>query len=369
MRNNTRILAGLALSAAFGWGTALTAQDPSCPGGRLVGDLEITGLVDAARTHTPDWEARFRTEPKIRGVVDGGAADGILEAGDVLVAVDNQLITTEEGGHRFANLKPGERVALRIRRGGQPLDVTVVPAARCEQRPTGQMTPRAVTTPRAGVTPTPRARIAAGNPTADQAPSGSARPQVSAAPAPRKPSVAPPAAPQGPTVRFGFRLQCQECGHLKTDAKGWSYWSFPEPPALDKVEPGSPADRAGLRPGDRLTHINGVPLTSPEGGRRLAEAEVGDSVEWTYLRGGERRTARLIAAGIARPRNNNPQARPVATPAAQPTQLRFSGSVGPAQVEVRGAPVNVTEDRQNGEIVIRSQDVLVRVKVPNAGQQ
>lgn len=363
--SNTQILAGLTLLAAFAWGTALSAQDSSCPGGRLVGDLQITGLDDAARTHTSDWEVRFRTEPKIRGVVDGGAADGVLEAGDMLVSVNNHLITTDEGGHLFANLKPDERVTLRIRRDGNLLHVNIVPVARCEQRPAGILTPRPAPVPRAGVAPT--SRIAAVGPTVKGAPSGAARPRTSAAPAPRKPTLPPPPAPQAPTIRFGFRLQCQNCDYLKTDAKGWPYWSFPAPPALDKVEPGSPADRAGLRPGDRLTHINGVPLTSPEGGRRLAEAEVGDSVEWTYLRGTERRTARLIAAGISRPRNNDPQARPIS--GAQPTQLRFSGNVGPAEVEVRGAPVNVTEDLENGEIMIRSQDVLVRIKVPTSDKQ
>jgi hypothetical protein len=367
MRIKTRIWTGLALCAALGGGAALRAQDAACTGGRMVGELGIKGLVGAARTHTPDWESRFRTEPMVAGVVRGGAAEGVLEARDVLVAIDGLLITTDEGGHRLANLRPAERVTLRIRRDGELRDVVITPSARCEQRPTGPLSPRPAPAPR--MAPQPQPRIAAdgaletGAFSSSSAASASAAPAPRPRPAPRKPTVPPPPAPQGPTIRFGFRLHCQECGALKTDAKGWAYWSFPEPPALDQVEPGSPADRAGLRPGDRLTQIDGIPLTSPEGGRRLAEAEAGDSVEITYLRGTEKRTARLVAVGIAR--NNNPYARSAVAPRSQPSQLRFSGSVGETEVEVRGAPVNVTEDRQNGEILIRSQDLLVRIKAPS----
>jgi hypothetical protein len=43
-------------------------------------------------------------------------------------------------------------------------------------------------------------------------------------------------------------------------------------------------------------------------------------------------------------------------------RLRYSGSVGGAQVEVRGAPVNVSTDPRTGEMIIRSADLTVRIQ-------
>ena len=59
---------------------------------------------------------------------------------------------------------------------------------------------------------------------------------------------------------------------------------------------------------------------------------------------------------------NRPRRAPVAATPAQAQRLRYSGTVGGAQVEVRGAPVNVTRDARTGELVIRSSDITVRVK-------
>jgi membrane-associated protease RseP (regulator of RpoE activity) len=368
MNGNRVVLIGI-LSLSILGGSPGAAQDSACPGGRLVGELGITGLVGAARTFTEEWEPRFRTEPKIRGVVKDGPADGELQKGDVLVAIDGQLITTEQGGHHLANLNPGERVTLRVRRDGEQRDVQVTAAAKCEQRPTGPLAPR----PQPRLAPSAAANTSVGaDGSAGLSKQGSlAAPlggvsgaQPRPVPMPKRPTVPPPPAPQGPTIRFGFRLQCQDCGYLKADAKGWPYWSFPQPPVLDRVEPGSPADRAGLQPGDRLTHIDGIPLTTPEGGRRLAEIEAGDTVEWTFLRGGERRQVRVTAVGIVRNRNKSRHTG-AAVDAADFDRVRFAGPIGGAFVEVRGAPVNVTEDPARGELVIRSHDVLVRIKIPS----
>lgn len=381
MWSKTQIMAGLALCVALGGSTALEAQDAACPGGRTMGDLGVTAFYGAAR----DWSGGgelFRTEPKVRGVVDGGPADGVLEANDVVVAVDGLLITTEEGGRRLARIVPGQVVALTVRRGGEERKVTIRAGSKCDLRPAGPRRPAAaprasVATPRASA-PMPRTQSPQAAPAAPTGErrvqavprtGGAATPRAAAAPASsaRRPSSPAPPSPQGPTVRFGFRLQCQDCNLVKGNGKDGSYWSFPQSPVVDQVEAGSPADQGGLRRGDRLTHIDGLALTSPQGGRRLAEVDAGETVEWTFLRGNERRTTKVVTGGNAWPHRSNWSQPQGAAAGAWPT--RFSGNVGSARVEVQGAPVNVTEDRQNGEIVIRSQDVLVRVKVPKSDQQ
>ncbi len=361
--SSSKIVAGFVLTAALTWGAALPAQQ--CPEGRTIGDLGITGLYGGARDWQKNWE-QFRTEPKVRGVVQGGPADGELQADDVIVAVDGFLITTEEGGRRLAHVSPRQTVALTIRRDGSERTVKVTAGSKCDLRPTGPLhpapAPRAAATARPAPSPSARATSATSS---GQKGGAAARP----APAPRahKLAVMEPPSPQGPAIRFGFRLQCQGCGLVGADGKEGGYWSFPQAPVVDEVEPGSPAEVGGLRKGDLLTHIDGLALTSREGGRRLAVVDGGETVVLTFLRGNERRTAKILTGGRAHQSNQSQKPGTVgAGPAAQGGQLRFSGSVGGAKVEVRGAPVNVTEDPQSGEIAIRSQDLLVRVTAPAA---
>ena len=58
---------------------------------------------------------------------------------------------------------------------------------------------------------------------------------------------------------------------------------------------GGPAAKAGMRPGDLITEIDGLKINSPE--ELIVEIRthnVGDEVTITYLRGKESRTAKLI---------------------------------------------------------------------------
>ncbi|HEY7768019.1 MAG TPA: hypothetical protein VIB55_07535, partial [Longimicrobium sp.] len=90
--------------------------------GVRVADLGFTGMSGAPiSTRISDGRAHttFEGEPRI----SGARANGPLRDGDVLVAVDGQLITTREGGRRYSSIDPGERVRLSVRRGGRVQDV------------------------------------------------------------------------------------------------------------------------------------------------------------------------------------------------------------------------------------------------------
>ena len=86
----------------------------------------------------------FSTEPRVRGLEENSPAWGKLQEGDILVAVDGVLITTREGGRRLANLTPNRPVKLRVRRGGQEMDVAVVMVRKrgLRERLTGLIRPR-----------------------------------------------------------------------------------------------------------------------------------------------------------------------------------------------------------------------------------
>jgi membrane-associated protease RseP (regulator of RpoE activity) len=174
----------------------------------------------------------------------------------------------------------------------------------------------------------------------------------------------PPLPPSPPEILpegwFGFSIRCVECGirRRKDDVQMF----FRESPVVESVEPGSPAARAGIRRGDLLVAVDGTALTTAAGAQRFQAIRPGQTVAWTYRRGSGTHT--VWAAAQRRPDRPStaPRAPGAARAAAQ--QLRFSGAVGRADVEVRGAPVTIIRDERTGELVIRSHDLTVRVR-PN----
>jgi len=110
----------------------------TCPEGRpMTGDLgieryrciggacEIWTETELGLTHV------FTTEPRLDRLDPEGPSAGALLEGDVLVAIDRILITSEEGGRRLANLRSGVAAVLWIRRGNRDLEVRVVPVPGC----------------------------------------------------------------------------------------------------------------------------------------------------------------------------------------------------------------------------------------------
>jgi membrane-associated protease RseP (regulator of RpoE activity) len=157
---------------------------------------------------------------------------------------------------------------------------------------------------------------------------------------------------------------CTDCGIEIVTSQAAPVWSFSSPPVIEHVEHDGPAERAGLRAGDSITHIDDVQLTSAEGGIAFGAVEPGQTVTLRYARSGAVRTARLRAAERA---TVLAPARPTGVPApgqspdppAPPEILRFAGRVGDALIRVTGGPVSVSETET--EVVIRSRDVTVRV--------
>ncbi|HEU0300250.1 MAG TPA: PDZ domain-containing protein, partial [Longimicrobium sp.] len=75
----------------------------------------------------------FREPPLIDGIIPGSAADGLIQAGDVLLAVDGVSIVGRAGGYAFDAIRPHVPVRLTIARNGQRRDVTLVPGLHCHQ--------------------------------------------------------------------------------------------------------------------------------------------------------------------------------------------------------------------------------------------
>ena len=324
----------------------VTPTEASCPTDTyVVGYIGYKDLTcNCSFTIGPEGPRsyQFRAEPVIGGVEPGSPADGKLRAGDVITAIDGQLITTSEGGRRFARMMPDVPVVLTVRRGGREIEYTLVPEQACYE----------ISSP-----PPPRAplpdTIARPDPLpARVAPPGRA-PVVDAAP-PRRAAPAPPP-PQLDLTRgwFGFSITCSRCVAART--RSGMHWDFAAPPEVNRVETFSPAHRAGLRAGDVLTQINGSSLTSPRGGHLFGSVEPGDTVTFKYRRNNEEHEVQIVADSSYRSPGEW-----VRADANERPQTRFSGVVGNAHVSVTGGPVSV--NRTENEVVLRIGDVTVRIR-------
>lgn len=202
----------------------------------------------------------FSTEPRVWNIDGYGPAAGRLREGDVVTSVDGALVTTPDGGRRLANLSPGRAMTLGVRRGNAAAEVRVVPVPGCN-------TPGLVVNSSPEKPEWPGKLVVPGGGMA-------------------------PGAEWVPPVRFGIYLDCGDCGwHRASD--GWHFHST-QPLRVKGVEPGSPADRAGLRPGDVLLRIGGHTFTAAGGGSYLRGLRPGQSLPVDLLRDGRQVTVQIV---------------------------------------------------------------------------
>jgi hypothetical protein len=363
------LLAAVVLLMLTGRATAQQGVASSCPDGAAPrGEIGIASfecsnctIFTARDDGRRSWS--FSSEPTVRTVEPGSPADGKIEDGDRLVAIDGHLITTVEGGDRLANLVPGEVVSIVVRRGSREKTVSVVPRSECPRSAGAAVAPVIAASP----SPQPLPYV----PRPDRMPA----PAVPATPAT---GVSVRAVPRPtlallPSGWFGFGIQCTECRWSGDDEDGTSEWEFSTPPEISSVQAGSPAAAAGLQRGDVLLEIDGESLVTVEGGRRFGSVEPGQNVRWTYRRNGETRTTTATAAERQVPTAPLPPTSPAAGyvgvtgvgyTAADHSALRYSGLVGETSVEVRGAGsviVNIIDPGREIEIVTADSRTRIRL--------
>jgi S1-C subfamily serine protease len=215
------------------------------------GSCSVNARDGAGRAHD------FSTEPRVWRLDAGGPSAGVLRDGDQILAVDGALITTRDGGRRLANLRAGVPVALRIRRGGSEMRVSVTPRPGCN-------------TPSLAVTAT------AGRPETPHPGSVEARAEGEA----------------GPGVWFGMEMECGDCG-WRREGSDWR-WHSTQPMQVKSTVPGSPAQRAGLRAGDVLLRIDGHAPTETGAGSFYDRLRPGQAVRFEVRRGNRTLTIPIV---------------------------------------------------------------------------
>ncbi len=348
-------------------GVASSCPDGATPRGEIgIASFECSNcaLFTSRDDGRRSWS--FSAEPIVRTVEPDSPADGKIEDGDRLVAIDGHLITTGEGGDRLANLSPGETVSIVVRSGSGERTVAVVPRSECPRSGGAAIAPSIAAFPSPQRVP--------------YVPRPDRMPAPAVAPTPAK-GVSVGAVPRPtldllPTGWFGFGIQCTECRWSVDDEDGTSEWEFSTPPEISAIQAGSPAEAAGLQRGDVLLEIDGELLDTEEGGRRFGSVKPGQNVRWTYRRDGETRTTTATAAERQAPTAPLPPSRPAAGyvgatglgyTAADLSALRYSGLVGETSVEVRGAGsvvVNIVDPGREIEIVTADSRTRIRLDEP-----
>jgi serine protease Do len=104
----------------------------------------------------------------------------------------------------------------------------------------------------------------------------------------------------GEVPRPYLGLELADLNQLSQDA--WGILSLPDSVdsgvVITKVDPGKPADMAGLQRGDVIVALDGHPVGSVSDLRKYLykNKKIGDKVEVTYYRNGQKRTATVILA-------------------------------------------------------------------------
>jgi len=320
----------------------------------------------------------FRSEPVVLGVMRRGPSYGILQRGDVITHIDGVSILTQDGARRFAAVAPGDDVDLTIRRSGRTLKV----ALHASETAGRMYTPApgvsySIDWDEPAVAPTPPAAVAAPGVWAGSAP---AVPSLPARPGVPSTRVAPGVEWVGPTPAvaavsvlprgwYGFSVRCSGCGWTTVSRDAQPMWESPEIPEVSRVDSESPAGRAGIRSGDRITHVDGLSITSPEGARRFGSAEPGQKVRLTIRRGNNTLqrdvvvgTRPEVRAAIAATAPRSPRSPLTPAPPSVRRRLRYTGQIDNVSVEV-WSPGGPTIDRIGDTMVITVGSSVVRIKV------
>jgi regulator of sigma E protease len=77
---------------------------------------------------------------------------------------------------------------------------------------------------------------------------------------------------------------------------GFEFWSPPLPPVLGDVAADGPAAKAGLKPGDRIIAVQGEGVTDFRDIVTRVSGHPGETLSFTYQRGGESRNVRIPVA-------------------------------------------------------------------------
>lgn len=287
----------------------------------------------------------FHSQPVVRGVRGDGPAAGRLVDGDTLLAIDGLVITTPQAARRYAGAAVGDTVEFRVRRGATTVTARIAVGQQCGA---AGRTFTWYTHPHApqlrlyfnATVDTVLKRVRFNTDVrfdtlrtrfrSDSAVLWFARDSVRWRVEVPKVNAALLKAP----IRFSYNLtpafrRAVTFADSAAMTPGWIGIAmfrmlrspdqlrsqdlagavFTELPEIAAVAPGSPADSAGIVPGDTLWAVDGISILTAEGARRFLDAPVGVAMYLLVRRAGAMVRVRVV-----------PKEAPVEPPAAVPVR-------------------------------------------------
>ena len=189
-----------------------------------------------------------------------------------------------------------------------------------------------------------------------------------------------------PGGSLGIGIACTNCGTRTDEETGDDVWFFSGPLEVSAVDAGGPAAQVGIQRGDLIKAIDGHALDTEAGGLAFTQLRAGESVRVTVVkRTGAEVEIDVVPEERRRVASPSPLAEtaPAADPAPPPPTsvtpvpelsldpnapegmpLRFSGTMGGVEVEIRGDPVMVSEVEDARTIYINAEGLWIRITVP-----
>jgi hypothetical protein len=269
------------------------ARQIHCQGGtcRAYGAVAVSsnmvlrqGLV-IRRGETGKFRWEFSVEPILWRIDSLGPGAHKLQNGDVLVAVNGFTVTSERGSEELSGLQADVPIRLLLRRDNRTFEVDITPAWTCD----GVM----VSAGPSHIPPMVAIGLENLRTAIQVRETVQAQESLRARQTLRLAERYDALRSRGAAGTLGLGIQCVRCSFRYPSGDSSAVWEFSEYPRLMSVEPGGAADEAGLQVGDVLTHVEGLDLTTPEGGQRWGTLKAGDEVEIRYRRGNESRTTTL----------------------------------------------------------------------------
>lgn len=81
-------------------------------------------------------------------------------------------------------------------------------------------------------------------------------------------------------------------------ALGVTPYMPPLPPIAGRLEPGSPAEQAGLKPGDRILAVNGMPVSSWQDFAKVPRASAGQEITVLVVSGSQQKTLQVVPISV-----------------------------------------------------------------------
>jgi len=313
-----------------------------------LGYLGITGLncrcsyFEGSDTEDKFWH--FQSEPEIRSVDMQGPAGNKLKSGDKIVAINGMLITTHNAGHLYANPVPGDTLEIQVRRGYGMVTHRVQVGQTC---PNGSKT----SGEDSSLIENGLLRFAKALESIDW------EKALDKTFEPDEDSLLPKA-------WLGMAMECSGCCMKRTGAHTPAEWHFGSFPEVYAVHENSPAEQAGFKTGDLITHINGIPIDQHEGGLLFSGIKPGEEVTWTVTRDGKELYLIMYAEAPPIPARSDKTHDWLLKPAIQQEIeiTRFSGSLGDTEIEVKGSdPIEVFKYDAEGKIIIHAGNTKIKL--------